>query len=284
MTPPPQVAVLSLLGSLLVAGCGGEEAEDPVTVLAEAFAGDHALESGVLDLRATLGITSTELKGREIISLSGPFAEGGNALPAFDLDLEVVEESEKRAFVFDGGVTAAAGAGYLAADGDSFRINEAVYDRLRAVDLAALDPGDWVVEPSNVGSEEIEGTEVIHISGSADVLAIAADLSEVARQAGLETEGLDFSAEDLTSLTGTAIDVYVGAEDRMLRQLDVELGWEGELEGGTPFESTMSAVASFSQVNEEQLIEAPDSALPLSAFADHAPTELSGLVEFLSGR
>jgi hypothetical protein len=120
----------------------------------------------------------------------------------------------------------------------------------------------------NEGDEEVEGTDTTRIHGDANVAAVLEDFQSAAERTGAGTTPQidpDEIAEVEDAIDEASIDVYSGVDDRILRRLDFNLGI-------TPPEDDASGVDSadvgfsltFSDVNQDQTIEAPSDAQPFS--------------------
>ena len=135
-----------------------------------------------------------------------------------------------------------------------------------------IDVFSWF-ELSNEGTEEIEGTDTIHVHGEVDIPAMieninaAIEASEIPDATPIPEEDAAQAEEAIESLT---FDVYSGAEDRLLRGLNLDLAINGEaipaeeLDEGQNLEAIdLGFESRISGVNEEQTIEAPADAQPI---------------------
>lgn len=276
------VGGVALLGTaLLVAGCGGEgdAGGDPERVLEQAFSEGNEVESGVLDARFELGFVSRDSELLQTVGVSGPFeGSGEDGAPRFDLAVGYgAEPGEEQDF----DLIATEDAGYIGFGGESYTVDPAVFGRFkRGAPLATLEPERWFIDPSNEGTEDVEGTEAIRISGTANVARLLPDVAEAAEEIGLRAVDLGAPQGRLDEAT---VDAFIGADDRVLRGLDLSLAWHGELEGGEPLEAAIEFSLSFAEANEGQEIEGPGESRPISDLAGRLPARLRGLGEFLSG-
>jgi hypothetical protein len=275
MTPTRALSLLTVAlvtAAAIIAGCGDDSGdEDPAT----------EIESGVVD--GSLELSLAPRAGGQAqtgqISFSGPFeGEGGNELPNFDLAVSMQETGEDHV---DFGMIATADAGYIEFQGQGYEIDQAVFERLRsATPFATLDPTQWFASRSKESREEIDGTETIHTSGKADVARIFPDLEQAARQIGLKPGDLKASQRSFDEAT---LDVFTGAEDGILRRLDLRLASHGSLEGSGRVKLVQEFSMTMSDLNEDQEIDAPEDPAPFTDLVDKLPLQLSGLGEFLSG-
>jgi hypothetical protein len=292
------VLLATLLAALPLSACGsdsGADADsDPQELLERTFGEDVEIESGVLAVTleaAASGAESGSLEG----SLAGPFqSRGEGELPLLDLSVGLNVDAGEASQNVDAGLTLAEGAGYVAVDGTAYEVDEATYssfsdayrqsfeaqrdegeDGSAVLSQLGVDPSQWLSDVTNEGTVDIEGTETVHISGSADVAQIVADARRLAeaggQAAGLppgELENLQESVRDAT------VDVYTGADDNILRRLDLTLELD-DSEGGGSLSLALSL--GINEVNEDQDIEAPADARPLSELIPGGLGGLGGL-------
>ena len=287
------IAAVSLLGAGLVAGCGGDDEggdEDPQQVLDETFSNEQAINSGVLDLSLAASAEGDE-GGSIDASLTGPFQGEENKtgeFPQLDLNVSASGEGGGQSFDFEGGLIATADQLFVGYQDTTYEVPKQFFDQIKQVSEQAqrqaqsqgsdqdagaifeqfgIDPSKWLTNLENEGDEDVEGTETVHIHGDANVQQILEDLQSAAQRTGADDSEIDPDeiAEVEDAIDEASIDVYSGADDNILRRLDVNLAL-------TPPEDDDSGVDSldiefsltFSGVNEEQTIEAPGDAQPFS--------------------
>ncbi len=286
------LVVVALLGAGLVAGCGGDDEggdEDPQQVLDETFSNDQAINSGVFDL--SLGVSAEGDEGGSFdASLGGPFQGDEDAtgeFPQFDLTASLTGEGGGESIDFEGGLIATSDQAFVSYQDNTYEVPQQFFDQIKQLSEQAaaqsseqqsqdssavlerlgIDPSSWVTEPTNEGNEDVEGTDTIHIHADADIPAIVEDLQSAIEQTGagaapqLPPDALQ-QLED--AVDEASIDVYTGAEDKILRRLTLNLGItppEGD-SGVTSADVDFSL--TFSEVNEEQTIEAPSDARSFS--------------------
>lgn len=211
------------------------------------------------------------------ISLIGPFESLARDLPSFDL---AVSMDQSGAEPVDFEMIATGNAGYIQFQGHAYQIDPTVFTRIGAAEpFAGLDPTRWLANPSNEGHEEIDGTETIHTSGQAKVERIFPDLERAAKQIGLKPGNLEVHQGFFDRPT---LDLFKGADDGILRRLELRLVQHGHSEDTGPSTATFEASITVSDVNTDQEIEAPEDAAPFSEVLPELPFQLSGLGEFLS--
>jgi len=280
-------ATVALLGAGLVAGCGGGGGdEDPQQVLDETFSNDESVTSGVLDLSLD-GSAEGEQGGSLDASLSGPFQGEEEEFPQFDLTASVSGEGGGQSIDFEGGLIATADQAFVSYQGTDYEVPKPFFDQIKQLseqaqaqsqgqnqdpgavfDQLGIDPSNWLTNLENEGNEDVEGTETIHIHGDANVPQIIEDLQAASQQTqGAGAPQLPEQAvqqvED--AVDEASIDVYSGTEDRILRKFDINLAITPPEGSGAAVDSVdLTFSITFSDVNQDQTIEAPSDAKPFS--------------------
>jgi len=279
------VAALLVTG-FVVAGCGGDSGgdEDPQQVLDETFNGKHTVNSGVIDVSLS-GSAEGEDGGNIEASISGPFQgneDDEGELPQFDLTGSLSGEDSEDSIDVEGALILAEDAAYVSYQDETYEIPEAFVTALRQaseqaqkqagkqqqedadglLDQFGIEPENWLTNLANEGDEDVEGTNTIHIHGDADVPAILDDLESIAERTGeaspLTQDEID-QVED--AVEEASIDVYSGADDRILRKLDLNLALTAPEDSDSNVDSVdVSFSVTLAEVNEEQTIEAPSDA------------------------
>jgi len=292
-------AVGLLAGSTaLLPACGGDErpTAEPEVVLEEASVAASAIRSGEIDAQVDLDISAAKLSQSAGLRLEGPFRGQPGGTPQFDFDATLTEGSASGSSDTDFGLIAAADRAYFESGEKVYDVAPAAFKRYESLfngtrggeggegrgSAPGLNPASWFIDPSNEGTESIGDVEVVHVSGTADVEQLASDLSVFAAPLGLlqasELRGIGQTFDDAT------IDLYAGVEDRVPRRVELELRWNGRLEGGEPFQGVLGGSINLGEINQPQEIESPDTAHPLRGSVEDLPPQLSGLGEFLSFR
>jgi hypothetical protein len=285
------LAAAALLGTGLVAGCGGGGGdEDPQQVLDETFNNDESVNSGVLDLSLSASAEGEE-GGTVDASLSGPFqgdADQEGEFPQFDLTASLDGEGQGQSIEFEGGLIATTDQAFVSYQDTTYEVPQPFFDQLKQasaqaqkraqsggqdedtgaiLDQLGIDPSTWLTNLENEGDEDVEGSETIHIHGDANVPEILEDLQSAAERTGQSADLPEEAVQQVEDAVEEAsIDVYSGKEDRILRRLDLNLALtapEGAASGVDSVELELSI--TLSDVNAEQTIEAPSDAQPFSA-------------------
>jgi hypothetical protein len=278
----------------LLAGCGGgaDDSTDPQELLTETFSGDGQVESGVLDISVDAAAEG-DGGGSLTASLSGPFeSTDPEKLPLIDVDASVDLEAGPDSQSIEGGVTVVEDGAYVTTGGQAYQVDQATYDSLvqafaqsaqqqdssteqgsAIFDQLGIDPSTWITDVTNEGTEDVDGTETIHISGTPDVSRILEDAQRLDPTGSAAGAG---SASQLAdSVQSSSVDVYTGADDKILRKLDLAI--ELADPGGSGQTVTFSLSIGISAVNEDQTIEAPADAKPLDDLIPGGLGALGGL-------
>jgi hypothetical protein len=158
-------------------------------------------------------------------------------------------------------------------------------------DTAACDELDvfsWF-ELSNEGTEDVEGTDTIHVHGDVDIPAMIENINATIEASGIEGAST-IPEEDATAaeeaVTEASFDVYSGVDDDLLRGLDLNLGFDPTAVPEADAEGVESVGIDFSMriggVNEEQTIEAPADAQPIDDLLSQfglSEDDISGALE-----
>ena len=285
------LAVVALLGTGLLAGCGGDDGgdEDPEAVLDETFSNDESINSGVLDLSLDISAEGDE-GGSFDASISGPFqgeeAEQGE-FPQFDLTASLTGEGGGQSIDFDGGLIATSDQAFVSYQDTDYEVPQAFFNQIKRLSEQAaaqpetegqdtgaileqlgIDPSTWLTNVENEGDEEVEGTDTTHIHGDANVAAVLEDFQSAAERTGAGTTQQidpDEIAEVEDAIDEASIDVYSGVDDRILRRLDFNLAISPPEDDASGVDSAdVGFSLTFSDVNQDQTIEAPSDAQPFS--------------------
>ena len=300
-------AVLLIPFALLLASCGGgNNKEDVQSLLDQAFA--NPIHSADMKLDATFQIKGAPSLDKPVrIQASGPFEGNKGKLPSADIDLEIGT---------GGGQTVQ--SGFLSTGDRAFvKFQDVYYEepaaqvrkaerslaqkkgKGRSLKSLGLDPRSWLGRARDKGDEKVAGVDTTHISGSLDVKAILSDLNQFVRQSGKTIGGATgqqppkpLQKDDIDAIASVVkdptFDVYVGNSDDTIRrvagrlQVTVPKRDQSKVAGvqGGSFEFSIE----FRKVNEDQKIEAPAKARPLSDLTSSLGTSgLQGLGGGLGG-
>ena len=295
-------AVLLIPFAFLLASCGGgSDKEDVQSILDQAFA--NPIHSADMKLDATLQIKGAPSLDKPIrIQASGPFEGNEGKLPSANIDLQIGT----------GGGGQTVQSGFLSTGERAFvKFQDVYYEepaaqvrkaerslaqqkgKGRSLKSLGLDPRSWLGRARDKGDEKVAGVDTTHISGSLDVKAILGDLNQFVRRSGKTIGGATgqqppkpLGGDDIDAIASVVkdptFDVYVGNSDDTIRrlagrlQVTVPRRDQSKVAGvqGGSFEFSIE----FRKVNEDQKIEAPAKARPLSDLTSSLGTSgLQGL-------
>jgi hypothetical protein len=303
-----RLVVLALLAALTMglAACGGSDDKssgadaDATALLKDTFGANHPIRSGRLD--ANLDVN---LKGLARITeplslhLNGPFqSNGGKTLPDFALGLDL-QGGEKPITL---GAVFAGGGGYLTIEGQAFDLGADLYktfktgyekakasassksagDNQASLSALGISPLRWLQDPKNVGTEDIAGTQTVHLASGVNVAKLLADISTLLGKAkGVTSAGgaatgtavptaLTAQQRDLItkSIKSAKVDVWTGAKDHTLRKVavnvQVDVPQELRAKAGNLQTGHVIFQATIAQLNQGQKIAKPANVRPIS--------------------
>jgi hypothetical protein len=280
---------LLLLPAFLLGACGsGDDKQDVQGLLDTAFG--TSIKSADLKLDAQLELKgSDQLKQPVRIEASGPFHSNKGKLPSVDLSLKLGTDGAgqviqtgflstgDRAFVKFQDVY------YEQSPADVQRTNRALAKRggkrRSSLSSLGLDPRTWLGEAKDEGEETVAGVKTQHVSGTLEVTQVLKDLNDFVQRSGSALSGATGRSKP-QRLTPTDIariaqivrdptfDVYVGAEDGIIRRVSGRLEFKVPEEQRSSVGNVKSGSLEFSlefrDVNGNQRIEPPARARPLS--------------------
>jgi hypothetical protein len=290
---PARIAILliALITAALVAGCGSSDSgssEDPQQVIDETFNNDTKVTSG--DIGFSLNVSAEGSQGGDFTaSIDGPFQtdpNNTNAFPQLDLTAKIQGSGGGQNVDFSGGVTATQDQAFVTFQNQAYEIPASIFSQFKTAYEAqanqatgsqssgssilsdlGIDPKTWLTNVTNEGTEDVEGTSTIHVSGDADVPTILSDLGKIAQNVPNASAQFDPSqlSQAANLVHNPTIDLYSGADDHLLRKLDVALDVTppaGSAQGVTSVHVELSI--TLSGVNETQTISAPSNPKPFS--------------------
>jgi hypothetical protein len=296
------VALALVLGPAACGG-GGGSSEDPRQVVDETFSNATTIESGVFDLSFKVDAQGGSSAGNVDVELGGPFQGGGDGLPSFDVDAKVAASTPQGDVSFTGGLISTGDRAFVNFQDVSYQVPQQLFDqfvstytKLRAqsdsksksqnlLGSLGIEPTRWLTDLSNDGTEDVAGTETIHVSGSADAQKLLQDLQKVAQNAGPAAQQLSATqlkqAED--AIQSAHFDLYSGKDDKVLRKLTASLELKPQAGAGAPDKVTIDFSLTFSHLNEQQSVSAPSSSQPLSELLQRFGVDTSRLGGALKG-
>ena len=277
---------LALCAALLIAACGGGgNDEDPEEVLSATFNNDAKVESGVFDVSLNVEAEGGDDAGSFDATLGGPFQSQEGQFPAFDVDAEINLSGEQD-FSGSGGLISTGDAAFVNFQDTDYEVPAQLFDRFATqftqlqqqseqgnqdgnlLKSLGIDPTNWVTDLSNEGTEDVEGTETIHISGTADTPKLVEDIKQIAEnvpQASGQLGAAQLEQLDQLSniITSADFDFFSGEDDDILRKLEAEIELDPPDSEGAPESVNLDFSVTLSEVNEPQSVSAPSSSQPL---------------------
>ena len=230
--------MLALASALLLAACGGGGGgEDPQQVIHETFSNPTPIRSGTLDLDVKIETSGGQSPGTLEVKLGGKFqSQGSGRFPKFDFDVSLRAESGSQNITGSGGLTSTGDGAFVNVQGTEYSVPRQLYDEFVTsytqlqgqrgqqgtglLQRLSIDPSRWLTDLKNEGTEDVEGTNTIHISGKANVPQIVDDLKTIAQRAGSAVGNVDLGR--LNQLNGVIqsgdVDVNSGESDKLLRR------------------------------------------------------------------
>jgi hypothetical protein len=314
-----------------LAACGGDDnAElDPADVMVETLGNDEHITSGTFDFSLGGSMEGTQAANADV-SLDGAFQGGDEdpaALPQLQLDGTVSGDAAGQTIDFEGGLTVTADNAYVTYESETYELGASLFNGLQSTAAGALpaepaptgttgaegatasqcptlleqaggnpeacdeiDALSWF-DLTNEGTEEIDGTDTIHIHGEVDIAAMidnvnaAIAASEVPDAEEIPEETATQLEEGITELS---FDLYSGAEDRILRGFDLNVVVDAAAIEDARDAGVSGAEADLSlrlgAINETQTIEAPADAQPIDDLLEQFGLSSTSLGSLLSAQ
>ncbi len=288
--------LLTALLAVGIAACGGDDDSsggtavsadtDPQEVLDVALGGGgDPIESGVLALDFSLESDSADV-GAIDASIGGPFSSNGDGeLPSLDFDVSASAEVGGPTLDFAGGLVLTEDGLWIDYQDQAYQLDDPTFAEVKdsyaqssqlqedeseggSLSQFGVDPQNWLTDVTNEGTEDVDGTETVHVSGAGDIKRIVEDLDSVAAESGqqqLDTGQLD---QLESSVDNAQVDVYAATDDGTLRRLDVAVDVAN---GGGNGSSTVTLSVGIADPNSDQDISAPENAQPLSDLLGQLP-------------
>jgi hypothetical protein len=299
---------LALAAAIAIASCGGGGGggsdQDPEAVLKATFSNDQSIQSGKFDLALKIEAEGGDQPGSVDISLGGPFDASGDGVPKFDVDADVKADTSQGNFDFTGGLISTGDSAFVNFQDKDYDVPQELFSQFAStftrledqskqqsgqsgnfLSQLGIDPTNWLTDVQNDGTEDVDGTETVHVSGTANVQKLLQDIQTVAENAGPAAQQL---TPDQLSKAGDAIkkadfDVYSGTDDNLLRKLSANLEiTPPEGTAGAPDSLNVDFSLTFSDVNQSQSISAPTDTQPLSDLLQQFgidPSQLGGALQ-----
>jgi hypothetical protein len=299
----PALLSVLVLGLLGLAACGGSDngsssssasGSDPEAVLQQTFGANKPIRSGKLDVGLSADLKGLQsLSGPITLRLTGPFQSNGKGeLPDFDLAVAIRAAGTS----FDVGATATGGKAYLSLQGQAYELGADLVASLRkgfqqsgadaskgggpSLSSLGIKPLNWLSNPRTVGTEEIGGTQTLHLTSAVDVAKLLEDVNALlARSKSLGPgsaavpQGLsaDTRSKVQRSIQNATVDIWTGQDDRTLRRmrLAVTLAIPTDVRAaiGGLQSGTIALDIRINELNKPQTVTAPKNVKPLGDFS-----------------
>lgn len=275
----------ALVAALVLAACGGSgNGEDPQQVLQQTFNNPTSIQTGTFDLDFKIETNGGDNPGSFEAKLGGKFAsQDANQFPKFDIDASVKAESGSQSFSGTGGLTSTGSQAFVNFQGTNYAVPQQLYDEFTTtyaqlqgqnngksgslLKVLGISPANWLTDLKNDGTDDVEGTKTIHISGSVDTSKLVSDLKTIAERAGSAVGNVNTQQLDqLDNVVQSGdIDIYSGENDKLLRRFQIHLELKPPAgTPGAPDSLTIDFQLNFADVNKPQTFNAPANAQPLS--------------------
>jgi hypothetical protein len=269
----------------LLAACGSDagqpaSARSDVSQLLRDTAGNLAKMQSA-DVALQLRLDSPSATGPVTAQVTGPFASTGEGrLPrfAFTASLAAAGRSERV------GATWTGERGFITLHNTAYAVSDLVARQFAAgyeqalhspqakgglLSSLGIDFTQWIENARNAGTVQVGDAQTVEITGQADVPRVVDDLGRISQR--VQALGVPGTQAPLTpqqkqqleaAVKSVGVQVYTGAQDRILRRLVVRaVMHEPQAKG----DSTLDLDLRFTQVNADQQISAPANPKPFSA-------------------
>jgi hypothetical protein len=291
--------LLALTAALVLAACGGDDAEptgqeadagtDVDTLLKETFSGEKKVDSGRLQLNVGIDANGAEgVNGPLSLKLNGPFAsQGEGKVPKFKFGLEFSGQGQQ----IKAGATSTGDKAFVNFNGKDYAVSEPVFKQFRAgyeeaqkqakqkngkqqsLTSLGIDPRKWLTGAKNEGEEKVGDADTIRITGGVDVPKLLDDVNVALEKAGsLGLQGTGQVPQKLTeqqrrqvaeAVKDLKVEIFTGKEDKILRRMIVDLRAEAPADSTTKGSATVKIDFSLLELNDDQKIAAPSNTRPL---------------------
>src|SRR4051794_22772384 len=185
--------VVSMLSLALLTGCGGGgggSSEDARALLDKAFKTPITSADVTLNIQAKINGVA-QLSQPISLKVAGPFQSNGKGkLPSFNWQVSVSGGGQ----AFSGGLISTGQNAFVNFQGTNYEVgadkvaqlNQQLGQRTGARSLKdfGIDPQAWVKDPTEEGSESVNGVDTTHVHSSIDVGRMFSDFNKTIQKAG----------------------------------------------------------------------------------------------------
>ena len=279
----------------LIAGCGGGggSSKDARALIDKAFTSSITSADMTLNIEAKVNGVA-QLQQPISLKVAGPFQSNGKGkLPSFNWQVSVSGGGQ----AFSGGIISTGQNAFVNFQGTNYEVGAAKVAQFnqnggskRSLKDFGIDPQAWVKNPTDEGSENVNGVDTTHVKADVDIGRMFTDFNKTIQKAG--TMGSTATPQQLSPDTIKKIqdivknpkfDIYVGKSDSKIRRLSVAVDFQIPADQRAKFQGAQGGTLTFSidfaKVGEPKTITAPANARPLSELQQ----QLGGLGGGLGG-
>src|SRR3954453_5877711 len=287
--------VVSILSLALVAGCGGGgggSSKDARALIDKAF--KQSISSANMTLNVEAKVNGVpQLQQPISLKVSGPYQSNGKGkLPSFNWQVSVSGGGQ----AFSGGIISTGDNAFVNFQGTNYEVGA---DKVAQVNQSngpgrslkdyGIDPQAWVKDPTEEGTENVNGVDTTHVKASIDIGRMFSDFNKTIQKAGsMSTVAPQQLSPDTIQkiedvVQNPKFDIYVGKDDDKIRRLSVSVDFQIPADQRAKFQGaeggTLNFSIDFAKVGEPQTITAPANARPISELQQ----QLGGLAGGLGG-
>ena len=275
--------ILVLLAAALIAGCGGGggSSKNARALIDKAF--KQSITSADMTLNIEAKVNGVAQLSQPIsLKVAGPFQSNGKGkLPSFNWQVSVSGGGQ----AFSGGLISTGQNAFVNFQGTNYEVGAAKVAQLnqqlgqkagsRSLKDFGIDPQAWVKDPTEQGSDSVNGVDTTHVHANVDIGRMFTDFNKTIQKAG--AMGSTVAPQQLSPATIQKIqdvvknpkfDIYVGKSDNRIRRLSVAVDFQIPADQRSKFQGaeggTLNFSIDFAKVGEPKTITAPANARPLS--------------------
>ncbi|MEA2429540.1 MAG: hypothetical protein QOI19_13 [Thermoleophilaceae bacterium] len=291
------IAVL-LAALAVIAGCGGGSGSstDARALIDKAFKQPISSADMTLNIEAKVNGVA-QLQQPISLKVAGPFQSNGKGkLPSFNWQVSVSGGGQ----AFSGGVVSTGQNAFVNFQGTNYEVGAAKVAQFnqqlgtsgskRSLKDFGIDPQAWVKDPTEQGSDNVNGVDTTHVHASVDIGRMFSDFNKTiqkAGQMGTPAAPQQLSADTIKKIQDIVknpkVDIYVGKSDSKIRRLSVAVDFQIPSDQRSKFQGaeggTLTFSIDFAKVGQPQTITAPANARPISELQQ----QLGGLGGGLGG-
>ena len=290
--------VVLLAAVALIVGCGGSggNSKDARALLDKAFKQSITSADMTLNIEAKVNGVA-QLQQPISLKVAGPFQSNGKGkLPSFNWQVSVSGGGQ----AFSGGIISTGQNAFVNFQGTNYEVgadkvaqfNQQLSQNSgqgRSLKDYGIDPQAWIKDPTEAGSDNVNGVDTTHVTGSVDIGRMFSDFNKTIQKAGSMSTAApqQLSPDTIKKIEDVVknpkFDIYVGKSDSKIRRLAVSVDFQIPADQQAKFQGasggTLSFSIDFAKVGEPQKITAPTGARPISELQQ----QLGGLGGGLGG-